>query len=108
MKDLQKVLNNLLQSKTTWKFPFMNPKEKINPYYTPLNDKDETLVFESRFESGNLDLVYKVSVTEYNLILQNDSLTNGNTQWFYFKVSNTRKGRLVTFNILNLVLYYYM
>lgn len=29
-------------------------KEEIKPYYTPLNRFDKTLVFESRFESGNL------------------------------------------------------
>lgn len=74
------------------------------PYYKPLSDKDETLVFESRFESGNLDLAIKISEAEYNLILQNDSLSHGHTQWFYFKVSNTRKGKQITFNILNFVL----
>lgn len=28
--------------------------EKLNPYYQITNSSDETLVFESRFESGNL------------------------------------------------------
>ena len=31
-----------------------NYYEKLNPYYKPQNNSDETLVFESRFESGNL------------------------------------------------------
>ena len=87
-----------------WQWSFMNPKEIITPYYTPINDKDETLIFESRFESGNLDLALKVSNNEYNLILKNDTLTNGNTLWFYFKVSNTRKDKTIKFNILNFVL----
>jgi hypothetical protein len=29
-------------------------------YYQPKDDKDRTLVFESRFESGNLSMVSKV------------------------------------------------
>ena len=54
-------------------------KEEILPYYTPkLNDK--TLIFESRFESGNLSMALKVSDEEYNLVLQNDINSKGNTQ----------------------------
>ena len=41
---------------------------------------DKTLVFESRFESGNLEAAIKISDSEYNLILQNDINTAGNTQ----------------------------
>ena len=45
---------------------------------------DKTLLFESKFESGNLYLSQKVSDSEYNLLMQNDINTNGHTQWFYF------------------------
>lgn len=51
------------------------------PYYTPsdaINDK--TLVFESRFESGNLAMAFKLSDNEYNLVLSNDINTKGHTQ----------------------------
>lgn len=75
---------------------------KIESYYTPENEEDKTLVFESRFESGNLSLAIKMSDNEYNLLLQNDINTKGHTQWFYFRVSNTKKGHTVKFNILNL------
>lgn len=34
--------------------------------------EDKTLLFESRFESGNLYLAQKVSDQEYNLLMQND------------------------------------
>lgn len=40
---------------------------------------DRTLLFESRFESGNLLAVIKESDNEYDLILQNDINTNGHT-----------------------------
>ena len=48
---------------------FASPNPNVLQYYTPTDDKDKTLVFESRFESGNLALAYKLSETEYNLVL---------------------------------------
>lgn len=62
---------------------------------------DKTLLFESRFESGNLYLAQKVSDNEYNLMMQNDINTNGHTQWFFFQVKNTSKNMDVQFNIMN-------
>lgn len=73
----------------------------LRPYYSPFHC-DQTLNFESRFESGNLELAIKVSDKEYNLILQHDTNTSGNTQWFFFSVSNTTQDLKVKFNILNL------
>ena len=72
-------------------------------YYTPKDSNDKTLVFESRFESGNLQLVNKQSDQEYDLVLQNDINSKGHTQWFYFKVSNVKKGQKVKFNMLNMI-----
>lgn len=40
---------------------------------------------------------------EYDLILKNDYGTSGFTQWYYFKVSNTRKDVRYRFNIINLM-----
>jgi len=102
MKDLQKILES--PNKKNWNWSFMDTN--IVPYYTPLDKNDTTLVFESRFECGNLNLAIKLTDAEYNLLLQNDSLTNGNTQWFYFKVSNTRKNKEITFNIINFVCFF--
>ena len=48
---------------------------------------DNLLVFDSKFESGNLRRAIKVSNVEYNLLMENDFNTKGHTQWFYFKVS---------------------
>ena len=60
------------------------------------------MIFESRFESGNLLAVVKVTEEEYDLILSNDINTNGHTQWYFFRISNTRKGMKIRFNIINL------
>lgn len=63
---------------------------------------DKTLVFESRFESGNLAAALRVNENDYYLALQNDVNTSGNTQWFFFRVSNTRAYASVRFSLLNL------
>ena len=44
------------------------------------------LIFDSRFENGNLRKVAKVNNVYYNLWLENDLNTKGHTQWFFFKV----------------------
>jgi hypothetical protein len=79
-------------------------QQSSSTYYTPKSPADQTLVFESRFESGNLSMAVKVSDTEYNLLLQNDINTEGHTQWFFFRMTNTRAKSNIKFNILNFVL----
>lgn len=74
----------------------------VIPYYYPESESDQTLVFESRFESGNLLAAIKVADNEYDLILQNDINTYGHTQWYFFRVSNTTRGSKVKFNMINL------
>ena len=64
----------------------MKPRPLDSQLYHPTDENDKTLVFESRFESGNLYLAQKVSDTEYNLLMQNDVNTQGHTQWFFFRV----------------------
>lgn len=96
------VINKTLLGSLSLNKAKSQSKPKVKPYYTPENNTDKTLVFESRFESGNLNLGIKLSDDEYNLMLQNDINTNGHTQWFFFRVSNTRKGASIKFNILNL------
>eukprot|EP00344_Euplotes_crassus_P007939 CAMPEP_0196994994 /NCGR_PEP_ID=MMETSP1380-20130617/1196_1 /TAXON_ID=5936 /ORGANISM="Euplotes crassus, Strain CT5" /LENGTH=484 /DNA_ID=CAMNT_0042410527 /DNA_START=360 /DNA_END=1815 /DNA_ORIENTATION=- len=71
----------------------------LNPYYILENEDDTTLVFESRFESGNLKRAVKIEDYEYDLILRNDYNSQGYTQWFYFRVTNTRSDKKYLFNI---------
>ncbi|GAB0093380.1 Nna1 [Sergentomyia squamirostris] len=63
----------------------------------------EDLVFESRFESGNLAKAVKITSGYYELYLRSDMYTNRHTQWFYFRVMNTRKKINYRFSIVNLV-----
>ena len=75
----------------------------LRPFYAPESADDTVLVFESRFESGNLHSAHQVAPFEYDLKLSADTNTNGHTQWFYFSVSNTRKGISYKFNITNML-----
>jgi len=75
----------------------------LEPWYLPESHDDTTLVFESRFECGNLRRAVQVQQYEYDLVLQPDINTKGHTQWFYFAVSNTRAGQAYRFNIVNLL-----
>ena len=63
--------------------------------------KDECLLFDSSFESGNLDMVIQVAPTEYDMYMRVDSNTRGHHQWFYFKVNNQNKIGTVKFNFVN-------
>ncbi|XP_071974769.1 cytosolic carboxypeptidase 2 isoform X4 [Engystomops pustulosus] len=61
------------------------------------------LQFESRFESGNLQKAVKVGAYEYELTLRTDLYTSKHTQWFYFRVKNTRRGIPYRFTVTNLM-----
>lgn len=75
----------------------------LKPFYVKQSEADPTLIFESRFESGNLRRVVMMGDNTYNLILKYDYQTTNYTQWFYFKVGNTRKDVRYKFNIINLI-----
>ena len=70
-------------------------------YYLYIPDDNITLLFNSKFESGNLLRAVKLSDYEYNLHIQSDVNTHGNNHWYYFSVYNPRKTP-VTFNIVNM------
>ncbi|XP_076668158.1 cytosolic carboxypeptidase 1 isoform X3 [Andrena cerasifolii] len=59
------------------------------------------LLFESRFESGNLRKAMQVGLREYDLILTPDVNSGSRHQWFYFEVSNMEALLTYTFNIVN-------
>ena len=58
---------------------------ELKPYYKLKNKNDNTLIFESRFESGNLLCAFRTEDEDsYQLYLQNDTNTTGYIQWFFF------------------------
>ena len=56
------------------------------PNLEPRLPIDKTLVFESRFESGNLRKAMKVGPFEYELFCKNDYNTQSYCQWYYFRI----------------------
>ncbi|XP_019354330.1 cytosolic carboxypeptidase 2 isoform X3 [Alligator mississippiensis] len=74
-----------------------------SPAVTLEGPEDTTLLFESRFESGNLQKAVRVGPYDYELTLRTDLYTSKHTQWFYFRVRNTRKDILYRFTIVNLM-----
>jgi len=62
--------------------------------------KTDALEFDSKFESGNLAAAIQLSPQEYDLILQNDSNTQGYIQWFFFRVKAAYSG-LYQLNLVN-------
>ncbi|XP_076238099.1 cytosolic carboxypeptidase 2 [Calliopsis andreniformis] len=59
------------------------------------------LQFESRFESGNLCKVVKITDTYYQLYLRKDLYTQRHTQWYYFRISNTKSRTTYRLSIVN-------
>lgn len=79
-----------------------NPKKETRPFVGMKVDADEdVLVFDSKFESGNLDKVSRVKENEYDLYIRNDSNTYGRNQWFYFTARNKSGEKVVKMNIVN-------
>jgi cytosolic carboxypeptidase protein 2/3 len=76
---------------------------EVAPFYILQSADDNSLLFESRFECGNLRRAIQVYEYEYDLILKPDYNTRGYTQWYYFRVSNTKAGKPYRFNVINLM-----
>ena len=147
LKKSKKKKNNSLYSKNN--LIFAERLEKIGINY------DELPIFESRFESGNLQLAFYTQnledkdnlnnnynniimnnnlnmndtlevgissnslnfnnsiniinlnnnnsdeIEKFELFLHNDTNTSGYTQWFFFRVSNVKKGKTLNLNIMN-------
>ena len=82
----------------------MRPKtlyNELKPYYTLKNKNDNTLIFESRFESGNLLAAFRTKdENSYQLYLQNDT----NTTWYILKnkniIENNYKIRILNIYLL--------
>eukprot|EP00913_Durusdinium_trenchii_P024962 g23429.t1 len=71
--------------------------------YDSVGDPFKTEPAPCRFESGNLRRAVQAYEFEYDLILNPDYNTKSHTQWYFFRVGNTRKGPQYRFNIINMV-----
>lgn len=66
--------------------------------------KAGSLIFDSRFECGNLHCAYKnAKYQEYILFIDNDTNSLGYNQWFYFSIRNNQANVEYSFKIMNFV-----
>jgi len=72
-------------------------------YYQLKDHDDSTLLFESRFESGNLMRAIKIGEHDYQLWLRFDMYTSKHTQWYYFMVRNAKPDIQYRFTIMNFI-----
>ncbi|XP_067874643.1 cytosolic carboxypeptidase 2-like isoform X2 [Heterodontus francisci] len=72
------------------------------PHSIP-EDWAPSLIFESRFESGNLHQAWRIGQYEYDLMLAVDMFTSRHTQWYYFRIQNTVTNVTYKFKIVNLL-----
>ena len=117
IKDNDRVsLDNIINLN---KIKIKNIQEKKNTYDIKDNNlsnidnsKNNLVSFESNFESGNLQLAYYMNplrdyteenndIDYYQLFLQNDTNTLGYSQWFFFRITNGKKGQKINLNIMN-------
>ena len=78
---------------------------KLFPVYSCNNYllvPEGSIIFNSRFECGNLEEVVLIGENEYNLLVRPDTSTAKYSQWFYFCARNTHKRTTVKLNIINL------
>lgn len=77
--------NSILQYlKNNEEFSFLNENPlNSNRPFVGMNPKipNNNLIFDSKFESGNLDAVIKISDNEYDCFMRVDSNTRGHLQW---------------------------
>ena len=107
------VMHRTFKEKSSYPFPYINSAVQEALEFLSMRDQlskdtrpfvgmrkgQDSVVFEATFESGNLDQVYKVSDSEYDLYMRADANTLGHNQWYYFTVS--APNALIRFNILN-------
>lgn len=78
-----------------------NKQNKTRKVFITRGEKCE-LEFDSKFESGNLAAAIYTDEDEFDLILQNDTNTQGYTQWFFFKIKhNGPYAKEFTFSLVN-------
>ena len=66
-------------------YPNVDKQEEPPPFGGMKPDMKHSLVFDSDFESGNLDMVVRRHDTEYDLYMRVDTNTWGHHQWFFFR-----------------------
>uniref|UniRef100_A0AAF5Q2J7 Peptidase M14 domain-containing protein n=1 Tax=Wuchereria bancrofti TaxID=6293 RepID=A0AAF5Q2J7_WUCBA len=95
--DLDCLICDKTKILTTWKTIGNDDENRIGKM-----DSKNHLLFESRFEGGNLRRAIQVNKWHYQLILSPDiNQLRSHFQWFFFEVSNNESGVDYIFEIIN-------
>ena len=79
--------------------------KKLTYIPEPKNSNDAKIIFDSKFESGNLRMAIKLNSdidNEYDLIIRKDYNCEKNYSWFFFSIESDRETD-IKFNILNFI-----
>ena len=82
-----------------------NINYKLNYIDEPKNENEAKIIFDSKFESGNLRMAIKLNSdipNEYDLIMRKDYNCEKNYSWFFFSIESDRETD-IKFNILNFI-----
>ena len=92
---------NFLDKKYDTHFNF----KKLSYVPESKNSKEAKIIFDSKFESGNLRMAIKLNSeieNEYDLIIRKDYNCEKNYSWFFFSIESDRETD-IKFNILNFI-----
>ncbi len=79
--------------------------KKLTYIPEPKKEKEAKIIFDSKFESGNLRMAIKLDSdipNEYDLIIRKDYNSEKNYSWFFFSIQSDRETD-IKFNIINLI-----
>jgi len=112
IKILQSDLSNIENFFDEKNGVFLDKKNEIHYNFNKLNfipesknNNDAKIIFDSKFESGNLRMAIKLSSdieNEYDLIIRKDYNCEKNYSWFFFSIESDRETD-IKFNILNFI-----
>jgi hypothetical protein len=89
------------KSLTAYNYLNKNKSPSQEPHGMTKEAPSASLIFDSKFEGGNLDQVVMLSPTEYDLYMKPDTNTGTHMHWFYFSVYGFKGQSTVRFNIVN-------
>ncbi|OMJ89318.1 hypothetical protein SteCoe_8521 [Stentor coeruleus] len=90
------------KSLTAYTFLNKNKTTQSEPDGMTKEAPAESLIFDSKFEGGNLDQVVMINSNEYDLYMRPDTNTGSHMHWFYFSMRNFQNLQAIKFNVVNI------
>ena len=99
--QLAYITQTLEEQKNLININDMNKAAENNPNNSDTNIINSNANINNSLDNSTINGVKNEEIEKYELFLHNDTNTSGYTQWFFFRVSNTKKGKTVNLNIMN-------